>query len=175
MAEKKALFSNFAKKISQLNKANPKIVHRILKSAKTKDKNLTLNQVQPKINLPKAVTEPPQKNKKNSNVSMDDPSFIYENNDLKAYIERGVHKKEKKFALHDHLYYIKVEPKNDAFPLLINILDFIEQACNYIINEVKDSYELEANNIGLLTVYQAPMINGTKNTSKHLSNIMSFC
>lgn len=95
-------------------------------------------------------------------TNLDNVDFFFENNILKAFIERGVHKQEKKFAMHDHLFYIKVTPKKDKFPLLIDIVGFLEEACNHILSELKDLYKIEENNIGYLTIFQEPMINGIK-------------
>lgn len=158
MADKRTLLSNFAKKISELNYSKPKLVKRVF----TKGPSTTLSNNSEINHSDKEADTNINANKNTktkSSINDNDASFVFENSALKAYILKGTHKKEKRFALHDHLYYIKVEPKNDAFPLLINILDFLEQACNYILNEIKNSYELEDNNIGLLTIYQEPMIN----------------
>lgn len=157
MAEKKLLFNNFAKKILQLRQhksdelpAQKPVLH------------LEQNSVEEN---PKNITE--TKNMVSQNASSNDnfkklenPDFTFENSELKAYIERGVHKQEKQFAMHDHMFYIKVQPKDGKFPLLLNILDFLERACNYILDELKELYNLDDNNVCYMTIYQEPIING---------------
>lgn len=171
MAEKKKLFTNFAKRLSNLEYSKPKIMKKVFTNKQT-SRN-PVNNANLSISTPSSLQNKEQNVPSNiqnmdtsdeddniNNSSNKDPDFSFENSALKAYIEKGVHKREKKFAMHDHLYYIKVKPKNDTFPLLVNIIDFLSEACNYILEELKDNYPLKDNNIAYLTVYQSPMING---------------
>lgn len=183
MADKKRLFSSFAKKLSELSHSKPKIRKTVFRHVLPKpnvsvnNSNLTTAPQNIQSSEPLSAdnadsdipSEPenqqdPQPGSSKNNISKhDELNLFFENSVLKAYIERGIHKREKKFAMHDHLFYIKVEPKKDSFPMLINILDFLEEACNYILNKLKDFYKVEDNNICFLTVFQSPMLNGALN------------
>lgn len=183
MADKKRLFSSFAKKISELSHSKPKFRKTVFRHVLPKphvsanNTNLTtapinvqstepLSDSDISIDIPSEQEnepEPQPGSSKNNNSKYDNLNLFFENSVLKAYIEKGIHKREKKFAMHDHLFYIKVQPKKDSFPMLMNILDFLEEACNYILNKLKDLYKVEDNNICYLTVFQLPMVNGTFN------------
>lgn len=172
MADRKKLFVNFAKKISELSYSQPKVLKRTIRNSDKSAHLLKSGRVEAPVIQPNNKTKNDTKsdvknnqikiNENSNNVdnTVEKPNIVFENSVLKAYIERGVHKREKKFALHDHLFYIKVQPKKDQFPLLVNILDFLEEACNHILNEVKEYYKLDENRIAFLTLYQQPLLNG---------------
>lgn len=158
MAERKRLFTDFAKKISELEHSKPKVFKKILLKKSSSVPILTDSSKKDKNETqPKKINGVQNSDKNKSGeiaLAKNNSSILFENSVLTAYIQKGFHKQEKRFALHDHLYYIKVEPKSNSFPLLVNILEFLEEACNYILNELKENYSLEHNQIGYLTIYQ---------------------
>lgn len=171
MADKRKLFQNFAKKVSELKRAkhSENVTARPLKILKSKatgsnvvDKAIEkdLPNVDPPIIGRANVIEEQAESDQIQSHKLQHPDFVFENSELKAYIERGTHKQEKRFAMHDHMFYIKVEPKNESFPLLINMLDFLEVACNFLLDELKELYKQEDNNICYMTIYQEPLLNG---------------
>lgn len=185
MADHRKHLQEFAKSIANLKKTNlnkPKF--KVVKSKfsdneqNIRDNSPSTSGINKQINLVSQqpstssmeMDSSPQPSSSQSNNSAKDINFIYETNDLKAFIERGIHKQEKKFALHDHLFYIKVQPKNNTYPLINDILDFIEIACNYILNEIKELYKVEDNNIAYMTIYQEPMVNGINSGPFHIQD-----
>jgi hypothetical protein len=59
------------------------------------------------------------------------------------------------------MFYIKLRLKNEAdSPLLIDILDALQQGFNYILNNLRRFYNPNDHNIAYLTFFQEPMING---------------
>lgn len=187
MSQKRKLFNDFAKRVAALrqnsnflknknNKLPPKILKKIsLNTIRdvTKDNSIATRQENIDNSIDNSFTTDDSNNdaiplkksddsalQNKAKQSLENPDFVFENSELKTFIERGVHKKEKRFALQDHLFYIKVEPKKDSFPLLTNILEFLESACNYLLDELKELYDLDKNNIAYMTIYQEPLING---------------
>jgi hypothetical protein len=78
-----------------------------------------------------------------------------------CYIFSGMHQRQKKFQIEDHIYYIKlrVKPGKEA-PLLIDILFVLQEGFNYILNNLRQFYDKNHHNIAYMTFYQEPMING---------------
>lgn len=98
------------------------------------------------------------------------PSDItYENDTFKLIVEKGFHKRQKRFRLEDHMFYFKVVPKNSKsqLPKLSDILDFLHAGFLHLLDSIKTFYEPNDKNIAYLTLFQEPMINGL-NTGKCL-------
>jgi hypothetical protein len=89
-------------------------------------------------------------------------NIIYQNNQMQLYLEKGQHQRQIRFQLQDHLYFMKIKliDSNAEPPLLRDILDFLEQAFNHILLEVRKFYKPEDHNVAFLTLYQEPMISG---------------
>jgi hypothetical protein len=89
-------------------------------------------------------------------------NIIYQNNQMQLYLEKGNLQRQIRFRLDDHLFYMKIkllDPKKEP-PLLRDILDFLEDAFNHILNEIRKYYNSDDHNIAFLTLYQQPMISG---------------
>jgi hypothetical protein len=74
----------------------------------------------------------------------------------------GVHQRQRRFRLQDHLYYIKVHLKktnNSLPPLLSDLLQLFEEGFSYILTNLSTFYNPNDHNIAFLTLYQEPMIN----------------
>jgi hypothetical protein len=95
---------------------------------------------------------------------------IFENNELQLFLEKGNHIRQTRFRLQDHLFYIKIKLKdsNKPPPLLRDILEFLEQAFNFILNEIRRYYKPEDHNVAYLTLYQQPMICGLNTGNNNL-------
>ncbi len=95
------------------------------------------------------------------NLPSDPNDIIFENENIKLYIERGVHLRQRRFHLQDHMYYIKVLLKNPNMPppLLSDLLHLFQEGFNYILTNLSTFYNPEDHNIAFLTLYQEPMIN----------------
>lgn len=68
--------------------------------------------------------------------------IIFENSDLKLIVEKGLHKRQKKFKLQDHLFYFRIlqKQKSKRMPLLIEILDFLHAAFTHVLESIKTFY-----------------------------------
>lgn len=69
--------------------------------------------------------------------------IVFENNELKLIVEKGVHKRQKNFRLQDHLFYFKIVQKTSSsrMPLLLDILDFLHDAIVHVLDSIKTFYE----------------------------------
>ncbi len=113
------------------------------------------------------------KNRRNQNLPINTNNdlrnqIIYQNNQLQLYLEKGNHIHQIRFRLQDHLFYMKIKlinPNADP-PLLRDILDFLENAFDYVLQEIRTFYKPEDHNIAFLTLFQQPMISGL-NTGKN--------
>ena len=66
-------------------------------------------------------------------VNENDHSFlIYENENLKVYIEKKLHQRHKRFKLQDFLYNVKIKVKDNVDkPLLKDLLEILEKVLKY--------------------------------------------
>ena len=85
--------------------------------------------------------------------------LIYENDNLKLYVQKASHLQEKKFRLQDHMYHLLIQPKKNQMPLLSDILTFLQMAFLYILNNIKQFYKPSDENIAFMTIYQSSMVN----------------
>ena len=88
--------------------------------------------------------------------------IIYENNNLQMIVEQGAFKRQNRFRLQDHLFYLKIKLKNpnDPVPLLKDILLFLEQGLLHVMDKIKVFYNEKDANICFLTLHQNPMLIG---------------
>ena len=87
--------------------------------------------------------------------------LIFENDQLQLFIIKEKHIKQIKFRLQDHIFHMKIRLKSGAqFPLLSDILNFLEIGFTHILENIKRFYKSEDHNVAFLTLYQEPMING---------------
>lgn len=96
--------------------------------------------------------------------------IVYENSELKLYVQRGVHKRQKIFKILDQMFYFRIEPKHSNMPKLSSILNFLHAGFLYILREIRKHFEPSDSNIAYLTLYQKPMINGLNTGSFDLQN-----
>lgn len=88
-------------------------------------------------------------------------NIIYETPELQLVVERGMHRRQKRFRMEDEMFYLKIVPKNyTETPLLMNLLDFLYAGIVYILNEMKKHFKPEEHKIAYLTLFQKPMVNG---------------
>jgi len=94
--------------------------------------------------------------------------IFYENEQLKLMVEKGYHKRQKNFRFEDHMFYIKIVPKqtNKRLPLLSDILDFLHAGFLHLLDNIKQFYNKADNNVAYLTLFQEPMINGLNTGNK---------
>ena len=104
----------------------------------------------------------------NRPIATDPTNIVYSNEKLEIFIEKGEHKRQNKFRLEVHLFYIKLRLKDPHSepPLLRDILDFLEIAFNHILTNIKQFYNSEDHNVVFLTLFQEPMINGLNTGTK---------
>lgn len=87
-------------------------------------------------------------------------NILYETPELKLIVEKGMHKRQQSFRLQDHMFYIKIVPKEDDLPLLSSILDFLHSGFIHILDQIKHFYNPSDHNIAYMTLTQKPMVNG---------------
>lgn len=67
--------------------------------------------------------------------------IAFETDTLKLRVQKGIHKREKRFKIQDHLFYFKIVPKSgEKMPLLIDILDFLHAAFIHVLDSIKSFY-----------------------------------
>lgn len=109
---------------------------------------------------------------KEGNQKLEYPSdIIYETNDLKLVVEKTSLKRQKVFKLQDHLFKIKIVPKNlSEEPILMNILDFLHAGFIHILDKIKSFYKPDDHNIAYLTLIQKPMVSALNTGSFDLQD-----
>jgi hypothetical protein len=86
---------------------------------------------------------------------------VFENDEIILYVKKAFHQRQKRFALQDSLFHIKVEVKNqNNKPLLKDLVQVLEEAFTFILNNIKTYFKPEDHNIAYLTLFQEPMVNG---------------
>ena len=90
--------------------------------------------------------------------------LMFENDSLKLLVTRGAHRQQtkSKFRLTDHMFYLSIVPKTKTkkMPLLVEILNFLYVAFNFILNQLKKFYNPTDRNIAFITIAQNSMVNG---------------
>ena len=94
-------------------------------------------------------------------VNENDHSFlIYENENLKVYIEKKLHQRHKRFKLQDFLYNVKIKVKDNVDkPLLKDLLEILEKVLTFILNHIRSNFDENDHNIVYIDLFQSPMIN----------------
>jgi hypothetical protein len=86
---------------------------------------------------------------------------VFENNEIILYVKKAFQQRQKRFRLQDSLFHIKVKvKKNVKIPLLRELADVLQEAFTFILRHIQTFFPKEDHNIGYLTLYQEPMING---------------
>lgn len=85
-----------------------------------------------------------------------DKTPVYENDNLKIFIEKKEFERQKKFKLEDHLYVMKIEVKKDSpIILLKDLMEILENSFIKIIHELKEHYgKNQETNLLYITIYQ---------------------
>jgi hypothetical protein len=124
---------------------------------------------QPQVNV---VTEPEINNESNFNGDLRN-NIIYQNSEMQLYLEKGNLQRQIRFKLQDHLFYMKIKliDSNREPPMLRDILNFLEEAFQHILSEIRRYYKPEDHNIAFLTLYQQPMISGLNTGKKNFNRI----
>jgi len=107
------------------------------------------------------------------NDANDPSNIVYETPELQLIVEKGIHRRQKRFKIEDQMFYLKLVPKNQTeMPLLLNVLDFLYHGIVFILNEMKKHIQSgEEHTAAYLTLFQRPMLNGLNtgtNILKHL-------
>jgi hypothetical protein len=71
----------------------------------------------------------------------DQETTVFENDFLKIYIFRKDFDRQKKFSFDDHLFLLKVETLKGKPPLLLDIEDILNTACEDILTKIKAFYK----------------------------------
>ena len=85
--------------------------------------------------------------------------LVFENENLKLYVEKAAHLQEKKFRLQDHMYHLLITPKKKTMPLLSDILSFLQMGFLFILNNIKQFYKPTDENIAFMTIHQSSLTN----------------
>lgn len=94
-------------------------------------------------------------------TTSDPTDLVYESEDFQLFVKKESHKKQKLFRLQDHLFTLRIKPKEGVeMPFLSNILDFLHAGFIHILDEIKKFYNPEEHNIAYLTLFQQPMSSG---------------
>ena len=99
------------------------------------------------------------------------PIEIFENDQIKIFIEKKLHQRHKRFRLQDFLYNVKIEVKeNVKTPLLKDLLDTLEQALTFILDQIRSFFNAEDHNLVYVDLFQSPMINALNSGGYLLSD-----
>ena len=80
---------------------------------------------------------------------------VFENEDFALYIQKQDHQRQKVFRLEDHLFVMRIKLKNHKKPpLLGSIRDIIEQTMTVMVNDLKNHYNPEEQNLIYVTIKQ---------------------
>ena len=101
---------------------------------------------------------------------------IYENEDLEVYVVKTMFKRQKIFRVQDHNYCLKIKLKKQKKKkaqhyLLKSLLDVLNYAFTYIINNLKLFYDEEDTNLIYLTIYQNGMSRSINSGSYVLQSV----
>ena len=101
---------------------------------------------------------------------------IYENQDLEVYVVKTMFKRQKIFRVQDHNYCLKIKLKKQSKEkaqhyLLNSLLDVLNYAFTYIINNLKLFYNAEDTNLIYLTIYQNGMSRSINSGSYVLQSV----
>lgn len=66
---------------------------------------------------------------------------VFQNDNLKIYILKTAFQKQKRFAMDDHLFLLKIEVLEGKPPLLFDIEDILEKAFTHVIEKLKAFYK----------------------------------
>jgi len=107
---------------------------------------------------------------KDEGSQMDDltSEIVYEDADLKLYVQKGVFKRQKMFKLSDQMYYFKMETKSETTPLLSSILNFLHAGFLFILQQLRKRIRPDEHSVCYMTLFQRPMINGLNSGSYDL-------
>ena len=87
----------------------------------------------------------------------DDSTTIFEGDSLKICVQKVGFMRQKKFILEDHQFIVKVESLNDKPPLLSSILKVLEKSLEFMLNNLRNFYKPEDQNLVYLTIHQSEM------------------
>ena len=80
---------------------------------------------------------------------------VFENEDFALFIQKQDHQRQKVFRLDDHLFVMRIKLKNHKKPpLLSSIRDIIEQTMTVMVNDLKNYYNPEEQNLIYVTIKQ---------------------
>lgn len=93
-------------------------------------------------------------------IEQNDPFLVFENDEIKVYIEKKIHQRHKRFQLQDFLYNVKISVKeNVQKPLLKDLLQVLEKILSFILKHLRTYFRPEDHNVVYIDLFQSPMIN----------------
>ena len=96
---------------------------------------------------------------------------VYENDHIEVFIEKTLHQRHKRFQLQDFLYNVKIKvKKGEHMPLLKDLIDVLEKALNFILNNIRSYFKSEDANVVYVDLFQSPMINALNSGGYLLSD-----
>ena len=85
--------------------------------------------------------------------------IIFENNDFKLIVKTDQIKRSHRFKIVDRQFQLLIVSKSHHdHPQLIEILQFLEEGFNFILNKIKTFVDPTQHRIAYLTLYQEPMV-----------------
>lgn len=114
--------------------------------------------VQPSISS-SSTNDPPPSSSSTAQSFASPDEVIYESNDLRLVVKKMSFKRQKNFKIQDMQFWLRIIPLRDQEnPPLIEILDFLEEGFNFILQQIKNFFKPNEHRIGYLTLYQEPMV-----------------
>ncbi|EPS63716.1 hypothetical protein M569_11068 [Genlisea aurea] len=98
----------------------------------------------------------------------DQKTPLYEDNQIEVYAVKESFKRQKVFAVEDHLYTVKIKVKKGKPPLVSSILKGLEKSLQHMLRVLQDYYKKEPTRLVYMSIYQHSM------TSAVLSNAIEL-
>lgn len=97
---------------------------------------------------------------------------VFENNNLEIYISKTSFKRQKKFALDDHLYSVVVRLKANAkeLPLLKDFILILDQTLVKILRDLQAFYDSNEEHLVYIAIKQTGMISGVRSPAMDLKS-----
>ena len=84
---------------------------------------------------------------------------VFTSEHFKLVVKKVSFKRQKNFKIQDAQFWLKIVPLQDQEnPPLIEILDFLEDGFNFILQQIKSFFKPSEHRIAYLTLYQEPMV-----------------
>ena len=102
---------------------------------------------------------------------------IYEDNNLEVNVIKEMFRRQKVFSIEDHSFVMRIKLKNKTAPkpMLISLMDVLQTAFTFMINNLKTflSQNQDEKNLIYLTIHQDGMRNGINSGSFYLQSVQT--